>query len=71
MFLSLFEVLPFDHTCLWVYKKIRSESDQIGRPIGVFDTMIAAPTISTEPTLATNNTKDFARLPGIELEDWA
>ncbi len=33
--------------------------------------MIAAPIISTESTLVTNNTEDFTRLPGKELEDWA
>ena len=38
--------------------------------IGPFDTLIAAHAKSLHLVLITNNTRDFARVEGLELEDW-
>ena len=32
--------------------------------------MIAAHALSQQSTLVTNNTRDFARVPGLVYEDW-
>lgn len=38
--------------------------------IGPLDTLIAAHAKSLELTLVTNNTREFSRVDGLELEDW-
>jgi tRNA(fMet)-specific endonuclease VapC len=41
-----------------------------GRPIPGLDLLIAATAIVHDLTLVTHNTRDFADLPGVRLEDW-
>jgi tRNA(fMet)-specific endonuclease VapC len=43
---------------------------QRGTPIGPIDTLIAGHALALDATLVTNNTKEFARVPGLQLEDW-
>jgi tRNA(fMet)-specific endonuclease VapC len=40
-----------------------------GTPIGSLDTMIAAHALSQQATLITNNTRTFARVPGLQLDN--
>lgn len=42
-----------------------------GTPVPVPDLLIAAQALVADRTLVTNNTKDFARVPGLALEDWS
>ncbi|MBN5232554.1 type II toxin-antitoxin system VapC family toxin [Serratia marcescens] len=39
-------------------------------PIGPNDTAIAGHAIAADAILVTNNTREFARVPGLTLEDW-
>lgn len=41
-----------------------------GWPITVMDSMIAAHALANSLILVTHNTKDFARIDGLPLEDW-
>jgi len=50
--------------------KIRSNLQQLGTPIGAYDIQIAAIAISLNMTLLTNNTREFERVKGLELENW-
>ena len=52
------------------YGEIRCELERIGRPIGFNDLLIAAHARFLDPTLVTHNTDEFARVPGLVLEDW-
>ena len=70
MFLAPLEILPFDEAALWAYGDLRAELERQGSPIGALDTMIAAHALSQQSTLVTNNTREFARVPGLSLEDW-
>ena len=70
MFLAPLIVLPFDEAALWVYGDLRAELERKGTPIGALDTMIAAHALSQQSTLVTNNTREFARVPGLKLENW-
>ena len=70
MFLAPLVVLPFDEAALWVYGDLRAELERKGTPIGSLDTMIAAHAMSQHSTLVTNNTREFARVPGLALENW-
>jgi len=50
--------------------EIRAELERTGNPIGDADVFIAAYCIVNGYTLVTNNTKDFERIPGLELVNW-
>jgi tRNA(fMet)-specific endonuclease VapC len=49
---------------------LRAELERKGTPIRALDTMIAAHALSQQCTLVTNNTREFARVPGLALENW-
>jgi len=70
MFLAPLTVLPFDEAALWVYGDLRAELERQGTPIGALDTMIAAHALSQQSPLVTNNTAEFARVPGLQLDNW-
>ena len=70
MFLAPLVILPFDEAAVWVYGDLRAELERKGTPIGSLDTMIAAHALSQQSTLVTNNTREFARVPGLALENW-
>ena len=42
-----------------------------GTPIGPYDTLIAAHAHALGVTLVSNNTREFARVPGLKVENWA
>jgi tRNA(fMet)-specific endonuclease VapC len=70
MVLAPLAILPFDEAAVWVYGDLRAELERKGTPIEALDTMIAAHALSQQSTLVTNNTREFARVPGLVLEDW-
>ena len=53
------------------YGKIRSDLEKAGNPIGPVDMMIAGHAKSLKYTVVTNNTKEFERVQGLKLENWA
>ena len=70
MFLAPLIILPFDEAVIWAYGELRAELERRGTPIGSLDTMIAAHAIRQQALLVTNNTREFARVPGLRLENW-
>ena len=69
-FLSVIEVLPFGYREAVVAADIRAELEQNGTMIGPYDVLIAATAMAGQHTLVTHNTKEFARIEGLLLEDW-
>lgn len=67
---EVLRVLPLDEGAARVYGKLRAQLEQRGTPIGALDTLIAAHALSLRATLVTNNTKEFARVPGLQVENW-
>lgn len=49
---------------------IRAGLESKGTPIGPYDTLIAGTALSTNATLVTHNTKEFARVKDLTIEDW-
>jgi tRNA(fMet)-specific endonuclease VapC len=70
-FIIPLEIVPYDEKSAQVYGDIRSSLEKSGKPIGAMDLLIAAHAVSLEVVLATNNTREFKRIPGLVLIDWA
>ena len=70
MFLAPLTILPFDAAAVWAYGDLRAELERRGTPVGSLDTMIAAHALSLQARLVTNNTREFAKVPGLQLENW-
>lgn len=70
MFLAPLDILPFDTQAMWAYGDLRANLERQGTPIGSLDTMIAAHALSLDATLVTHNTREFARVNGLRLENW-
>ena len=70
MFLAPLIILPFDEAVIWAYGELRAELERRGTLICSLDTMIAAHAIRQQAPLVTNNTREFARVPGLRLENW-
>ncbi len=69
-FASLLEVLPYTAKASQHYGAIRSALEKAGQTIGVNDLHIAAHARSEGLVMVTNNTSEFARVPGLLLENW-
>jgi tRNA(fMet)-specific endonuclease VapC len=63
-------ILPFAEPAFWAYGDLRADLERRGTPIGSLDTMIAAHALSQQATLVTNNTREFAQVPGLRVENW-
>lgn len=64
------EVLPFGPTESYHFGQIRADLYKKGQPIGPYDMMIAAQSRASGLILVTNNEKEFARVPGLQVENW-
>lgn len=64
------EILPFGDMAAQKYGMIQADLQRKGTPIGPMDTLIAAHALSMNLTLVTNNTRKFARVDGLRIEDW-
>ena len=64
-------VLPYDTNAADHYAEIRFELERNGTPIGAMDLLIAAHARSQSLVLVTNNVKEFQRVPGLKVENWA
>jgi tRNA(fMet)-specific endonuclease VapC len=69
-FSSLLEVLPYTVKASAHYGSIRGALEKVGQPIGVNDLHIAAHARSEGLVLVTNNVSEFARVPGLMVENW-
>lgn len=63
-------VLPLDVPVDATYGDIRAELEAAGRPIGQNDLLIAAHAYALGLTLVTDNTREFKRVRGLEVENW-
>lgn len=70
MFLAPLEIMPFDEKAVWIYGQLCADLERRGQSIGALDTMIAAHAISANAVLVTNNTREFDRIKGLQLENW-
>lgn len=69
-FLAPMTILPFDARAASAYGVIRAHLQSQGTPIGPLDTLIAGHAKVEGLTLVTNNVREFARVPGLKVENW-
>jgi tRNA(fMet)-specific endonuclease VapC len=69
-FIVPLEVLPFDEEAALAYGDIRANLEKAGTPIGSMGMLIAAHAVSLGITLVTNNTREFVRIPSLNIVDW-
>jgi len=63
-------IVDFDYNAAIVYGKIRSDLEVRGIPMGPLDNLIAAHALSMGLTLVTNNTREFSRVPNLNVVNW-
>lgn len=64
-------VLPFEPGDAEEAGDIRAAVERAGASIGPYDLLIAAQARRRGALLVTANTREFARVPGLDIEDWA
>ncbi len=69
-FCSRLQVLPYTSKAAQHYGSIRASLEAIGQSIGVNDLHIAAHARSEGLVLVTNNSKEFSRVPALQIENW-
>jgi tRNA(fMet)-specific endonuclease VapC len=70
-FLRHVQVLDFPSDAAFDYGRIRASLKLSGTMIGANDLLIAAHARCLGLTLVTNNTREFGRVQGLEIENWA
>lgn len=69
-FLAIADVAPWDTAAADAHGRLRAALQTKGSPIGVFDEMIAGHALAIGAVVVTDNVRDFARVPGLVLENW-
>lgn len=70
-FLWPLTVVEFTSDDSAAYAHIRAKLERAGTPIGPLDTLIAAQAVARKMTLISNNEREFQRVPGLDIENWA
>lgn len=71
LLLSNIEIIDFDSNAANEYCNIRAALEKAGTPIGPLDMMIAGHARSLSYTVVTNNVREFERVSGLRIENWA
>jgi tRNA(fMet)-specific endonuclease VapC len=65
-----FPIIDFTRGDARMAGEIRADLQRKGTPIGPYDALIAGQALARNLTLVTRNTGEFARVPGLTVEDW-
>jgi tRNA(fMet)-specific endonuclease VapC len=69
-FIARLEVLDFSATAAAHHGQLRADLERQGQPARPYDMLIGAPARSESLIVATNNRREFARMPGGRAENW-
>lgn len=70
-FVARLEALPFSAEAAVRYGQVRAELERAGQPAGPYDMLIAAHARSAGLIVVTNNLREFERIRGLRVENWA
>lgn len=69
-FVTPLDIAVFDEEAALAYGDVRASLEKAGTPIGAMDMLIAAHAMSLGVTVVTNNTREFSRIPSLDVVDW-
>lgn len=69
-FLRSTQLIVFDEAAARAAGVTLAALESKGLPIGPQDILIAGIALAQDAILVTHNTREFARIPGLRLEDW-
>jgi len=69
-FVARLAILDFSVSAAAHHGQIRAELERMGQPAGVYDMLIGAHARSESMIVVTNNMREFARMPGVRVENW-
>jgi tRNA(fMet)-specific endonuclease VapC len=70
-FTARLEMLPFTPKAATHYGQLRAELERLGKPIGPHDMLIAAHARAEGLIVVSNNAREFRRVAGLRVENWA
>lgn len=70
-FLSPLTLVDFTSDDAVAYAQVRAKLERAGTPIGPLDTLIASQAIGRKLILVTNNEREFRRVAGLHVDNWA
>lgn len=70
-FLQPLNILEFTSGDAASYAQVRAKLERAGTPIGPLDTLIAAQAVARKLVLVSNNEREFGRIPGLQIQNWA
>lgn len=68
---EILEICSFDQQAAVAYGDVRSSLEKRGEVIGPHDLLIAAHALSLDRMLITNNEREFKRVEGLKVDNWA
>ena len=69
-FVKLNEILPLTNEIAKKAAEIHANLRKAGQTLGHNDVLIAGTAIINDMILISNNTKDFSRIEGLEIDNW-
>jgi tRNA(fMet)-specific endonuclease VapC len=70
-FLQPLTLIDFTSDDALAYASVRAKLERAGTPIGPLDTLIAAQAVARKLALVSNNEREFHRVPGLTVQNWA
>jgi tRNA(fMet)-specific endonuclease VapC len=68
--IEVVSLLPLGRNEAHAAAAVRADLERFGKPIGPLDTLIAGTALANHVTLVTHNTREFGRVPNLEIVDW-
>ena len=68
---EILEICSFDQQAAVAYGDVRSSLEKRGEVIDAHDLLIAAHALSLDRILVTNNEREFKRVEGLKVDNWA
>lgn len=63
-------ILPWDESAMWHYGYQQHRLRSTGKMIGEIDLLLGCQALATDAIFVTNNTREFERIEGLQLENW-
>ena len=70
-FLRPLAILEFTSNDAASYAQVRAKLERAGTPVGPLDTLIAAQAVARKLVLVSNNEREFGRVRGLHVQNWA